>query len=157
MDIEYIDSYLSDWRELWNKVKPVLHNEVIQELFEHVEEMENFKWELLKISLKEKIGLKVTCAPPQTKREDLFKAILRATTPIAIWTRCDIPNFDQVATIDKILTFKPLCHLSESVRQTREEASAQTEEHLGFHLALLWEDPHRLIPDVIVELKTPGE
>ena len=57
----------------------------------------------------------------------------------------------------KILTFKPLCHLCESVRQAREQADAQTEEHLGLHLALLWEDPYRLTPNVMLELKTPGQ
>ncbi len=157
LNLEYLDSYLSDWYKYWDKVKTVLHNEPIQELFEHLKEMETFNWKSLRSSLKEKIGLKVTCAPPKAKTKDLFKAILMATTPIAIWTRCDIPNFDQVAAIDEILTFKPLCHLCESVRQTREKADAQTEEHLGFHLALLWEDPHRLTPNVMLELTTPGQ
>lgn len=157
LDLHYLDSYLSDWYKSWNNVKNVLHNEPIQELFAHLQQMENFNWKLFKSSLHEKIGLKVTCAPPKAKTKDLFKAILTATTPIAIWTRCDISNFDQVAAIDEILTFKPLCHLCESVRQTREQADAQTEEHLGFHLAILWEDPYRLTPNVMLELTTPGQ
>jgi vWA-MoxR associated protein C-terminal domain/Effector-associated domain 10 len=157
LDLDYLDSYLSDWYKYWDKVKTVLHNEPIQELFAHLQEMETFNWKSLRGSLKEKIGLKVTCAPPKAKTKELFKAILTATTPIAIWTRYDIPNFDHVSAIDEILTFKPLCHLCESVRQTREKADAQTEEHLGFHLALLWEDPYRLTPNVMLELKTPGQ
>ena len=93
----------------------------------------------------------------KAKTKELFKAILTATTPIAIWTRYDIPDFDHVSAIDEILTFKPLCHLCESVRQTREQADAQTKEHLGFHLAILWEDPYRLTPNVMLELTTPGQ
>lgn len=157
LKLDYLDSYLSDWYKSWDKVKAVLHNEAVQELFEHLKEMDNFNWKSLKNNLQNKIGLKVTCAPPKAKTEDLFKAILTSTTPIAIWTRCDIPNFDQVTAIDEILSFKQLCHLCESVRQTREQADAQTEEHLGFHLALLWEDPHRLTPDVMLQLTTPGQ
>ena len=157
LDLEYLDSYLSDWYKYWDKVKTVLHNEPIQELFEHLEEMESFNWKLLRNSLKEKIGLKLTCAPPKAKTKDLFRAILTTTTPIAIWTRYDIPNFDHVSAIDEILTFKPLCHLCESVRETREQADAQTEEHLGFHLALLWENPYRLTPDIMLELTTVGQ
>ncbi|GAB1537903.1 hypothetical protein NUACC21_05580 [Scytonema sp. NUACC21] len=157
LNLDYLDRYLSDWYKCWKKVKTVLHNEPIQELFEHLEEMETFNWKSLRNSLKEKIGLKVTCAPPKAKTRDLFQAILHSTTPIALWTRRDLPNFAQVAAIDEILTFKPLCHLCESVRQTREKADAQTEEHLGFHLAVLWEDPHRLTPDVMLELKPPGQ
>lgn len=157
LNLQYLDSYLSDWYKSWTKVKEVLHNEPIQELFAHLPEMETFNWKSLKISLQQKIGLKVTCALPKNRTKDLFKALLTATTPIAIWTRSDICNCDQVAAIDKILTFNSLCHLSESVRQTREQADAQTEEHLGHHLALLWENPYRLPPDVMVELITPGE
>ena len=157
LNLEYLDSYLSEWSNSWERVKNVLHNEPIQELFEHLEEMETFNWKLLKISLREKIGLKLTCAPPKAKTKDLFRAILTAATPIAIWTRYDIPNFDHVSAIDEILTFKPLCHLCESVRKTREQADAQTEEHLGFHLALLWENPYRLTPDIMLELTTVGQ
>lgn len=157
LNLDYLDSYLSDWYKYWDKVKTVLHNEPIQELFAHLQEMETFNWKSLKNNLQGKIGLKVTCAPPKAKTKELFKAILTATTPIAIWTRYDIPDFDHVSAIDEILTFKPLCHLCESVRQTREQADAQTEEHLGFHLAILWEDPYRLTPNVMLELTTPGQ
>ena len=82
---------------------------------------------------------------------------MQATTPLAIWTRTDIPNLDQVTAIDEILTFQPLCHLCESVRQTREKADAQTGEHLGHHLALLWENPYRLTPDIMRELIQTGQ
>ncbi|HEY9691098.1 MAG TPA: hypothetical protein V6D15_02790 [Oculatellaceae cyanobacterium] len=157
LNLEYLDSYLYYWKENWKKVRNVLHKEPIQNSFEHLEEMESFNWKLLKIKLNEKIGLKVTCAPPKARTKELFKAILTATTPIAIWTRCDIHNLDQVIAINEVLTFKPLCHLCESVRQTREIADAQTEEHLGFHLALLWENPHRLTPDVMSQLITTGQ
>jgi hypothetical protein len=157
LNLDYLDSYLSQWYEYWDKVRDILHNEPIQELFEHLQEMENFNWKLLSSKLKERIGLKVTCTHSKFIRKDLFKAILRATTPIAIWTRTDIANLDQVTAIDKILTFKPLCHLGESVRLTREQADAQTEEHLGHHLALLWENPYRLTPDIMVELNSPGQ
>jgi len=158
LHLEYLDSYLSDWYKNWDNVRTVLNNKPSQELFEHLEEMESFNWKILKNNLKEKIGLKVTCALPKARTKELFKAILTATTPIAIWIRCDLPNLDQVVAINKVLTFKPLCHLCESVRETREKADAvQMEEHLGFHLALLWENPYRLTPDVMIELKTPGQ
>jgi hypothetical protein len=48
--------------------------------------------------------------------------------------------------------------LCESVRQTREKAeAAETGEDLGLHLALLWENPYRLPPDIMRELETPGQ
>ncbi len=97
LQIDYLDAYLSDWYKQWERVKNIFHKEPTPELFETIEKMENFNWKMLKNSLMEKIGLKLTCAHPQGKRKELFKAILTATTPIAIWTRCDIPNVDQVA------------------------------------------------------------
>jgi hypothetical protein len=107
LDLDYLDRYLSDWRKNWENVRSFLDNQQIQEIFEHLEEMETFTSKSLKIRLKEKIGLKVTCAPTKARTNDLFKAILMAATPIAIWTRCNIPNLDQVAAINEILTFKP--------------------------------------------------
>ncbi|NER03843.1 MAG: hypothetical protein F6K17_15050 [Okeania sp. SIO3C4] len=157
LNLDYLDSYLSQWYEYWGKVKQLLPNKPNLELFEHLEEMESFNWKLLKIKLEEKIGLKVTRAHPESIRKDLFRAILSATTPVVIWTRVDIERREKVNLIDEILTFKPLCYLCESVRQIREKAHAQTEEHLGFHLAILWENPYRLTPDIMVELITPGQ
>lgn len=152
----YLYSYLSQWYQSWDKVREILQNEPTQEIFEHLQEMESFNCKLLTSKLKEKIGLKVTCSHSKFITKDLFKAILAATTPIAIWTRADIANLDQVTAINDILTFKPLCNLSESVRRKREEAdNAQTEEHLGHHLALLWENPYRLTPDAMLELNSP--
>jgi hypothetical protein len=157
LDFRYLDSYLSQWYKYWNLVRDILQHEPTQELFEHLQEIESFKWELLRNKLNGKIGLKVTCAHSKSLRKNLFKAILQATTPIAIWIRTDIANLDQVTAIDKILHFKPLCHLCESVRLTREQADVQTEEHLGYHLALLWENPYRLPPDIMHELNSPGQ
>lgn len=157
LSLNYLDSYLSQWYEYWDKVRDILQDEPIQEFFEHLQETESFNWKLLRSNLNGKIGLKVTCTHSKSIRKDLFKAILIATTPIAIWTRIDIANLDQVMAIDKILTLKPLRHLCESVRLTREQADAQAEEHLGHHLALLWENPYRLTPDIMVELNSPGQ
>jgi hypothetical protein len=156
LDLDYLDSYLSDWYKCWDKVRIVFQNESIQDIFAHLEDVESFNWKLLKNNLNDKIGLKVTCTHPKSMRKDLFMAILQATTPVAIWIRNDIPDLDRVTAIDEILTFRPLAHLCESVRQTRELADAQEAEHIGLHLAVLWENPYRLTPDVMVELKPAG-
>ena len=157
LDLSYLDRYLSQWLDSWHKVRKLLENKPNQDYFETLAEIENCDWKSLRHNLSKKIGLKVTCHHPKSMRKDLFKAILQATTPLAIWTRTDIPNLDQVTAIDEILTFQPLCHLCESVRQTREEADAQTGEHLGHHLALLWENPYRLTPDIMRELIQTGQ
>ncbi|MGD1701381.1 trypsin-like peptidase domain-containing protein [Dapis sp. BLCC M229] len=159
LNLDYLDSYLPQWYEYWDKVKDFLPHKPTLELFEHLAEMESFNWKLLKIKLEEKIGLKVTCAHSESMRKDLFRAILSATTPIAIWLRNDIPNLNQVNFIDEILTLQPLNNLCKAVKNMREEAdaNAQIDKHLGYHLAVLWENPYRLTPDIMVELIAPGQ
>jgi len=149
LELDYLLSNYSSWRGSWDKVRELLINKPNQDCFETLAEIENFDWRAFQVKLNKKIGLKVTCHHPESMREYLFKAIRGATTPIAIWTRTDIPNLDQVKAIDEILTSQPLCALCESVRQTRQIAGIQTGEHLGHHLALLWENPYRLTPDIM--------
>ena len=148
----------SQWCIFWDKVKNVLH-ESTSDLFEHLEEMDNFDREKLETKLEEEeiIGLKITRAHPESIRKDLFKAIQRATTPIAIWTREDIPNLDQATFIDQLLKDQPLRYLCQSVQKKRKKAKAQKKEHLSFHLAILWENPYRLPPGTIEELMIPGQ
>ncbi|HAJ63300.1 MAG TPA: hypothetical protein DCP31_32110, partial [Cyanobacteria bacterium UBA8543] len=80
LNLDYLDSYLSQWYEYWDKVRNILQNEPTQELFEPLEAIESFDWKILRSKLQERIGLKVTCPHPQSIRKDLFRAILQATT-----------------------------------------------------------------------------
>ena len=159
LNLDYLDDYLPQWYEYWDKVKYFLSKKPTLELFEHLSEIESFNWKLLKIKLEKKIGLKVTRAHPKSIRKDLFKAILLATTPIAIWLRNDIPSLNQETFIDEILTFQPLSNLCKTVKNMREEADANTQidKHLSFHLAILWENPYRLPPDIMLELMAPEQ
>ena len=153
LEPNYIKYFGNQWIKNWKKFRDVVNNKPTKELFEHLKEMDNFDGDSLEFNLEEKIGLKLTCAPPQPKIKDLFNAILAAAIPMAIWTRCDLPHLDQAGEIDKILDLGPLCHLCEQVRKIRKKA--KTKEHLGFHLAVLWEDPYRLPPRR--ELISPGK
>ena len=161
LQLNYLYSYGYQWQKSWQQVQENLQNQQVQGLFEHLEDMQDFHWKQLSVNLQEKIGLKLSCVPPPMKIPDLFKAILKATTPIAIWPRDDIPNLDRVAAMNKVLSSKPLCHLCEVVKQIRQEADAECDEenqqHLGLHLAVLWENPYRLTPDVEAELRQVGE
>ena len=155
---DYLDFNYSQWRDRWTKVNELLDKESALLNFEHLSEMNNFCWNSLSTNLSNKIGLKVTCVPVKPKLEELFRAILFAATPIAIWTRRDLAiNCDCVNVLDQFLTGKLLSNLCESIRMLRQQADADTEEHFGSHLAVLWEDPYRLTPDVMVELEQVGK
>ena len=155
LNLDYLDFNYNQWCDRWDEVNAVLDEESVFVDFEHLPAMDNFSWKSLKFKLSDKIGLKVTCPPPKSKLEELFRAILMAATPIAIWTRRDLADCGCLTAIDDFLSGKLLCNLCESVRKLREEADADPEEHFGSHLAILWEDPYRLTPDVMVELMPP--
>jgi hypothetical protein len=154
----FLDYNWHQWCENWDKVRDVLKEKPVDNLFEHLQEITNFNAESFTYKLIDKIGIKLTCAHPQSMRKDLFRAIRLSTTPIAIWIRTDISNLDRVTEIDKVLTSQPLGDLCKSVQKIRVQAHAQqAEEHLGLHLAILWENPYRLTPDVMLELMQAGQ
>ncbi len=155
LNLDYLDFNYNQWCDRWDKVNAVLDEESVFVNFEHLPAMDKFSGKSLKFKLSDKIGLKVTCPPPKSKLEELFRAILLAATPIAIWTRRDLATCGCLTAIDDFLSCQLLSNLSESVRMLREEADADPEEHFGSHLAILWEDPYRLTPDVMVELMPP--
>lgn len=151
----YLNYRGNQWFNHWNKVNTVLNEESVFVNFEHLPAMDKFNGKSLEFNLRDKIGLKVTCPPSISKLQELFRAIMTAATPIAIWTRRDLNDCGCVSAIDDFLSDKLLCNLCESVREIREEADANPKEHFGSHLSILWEDPSRLIPDVMVELTPP--
>ncbi|HBK22986.1 MAG TPA: hypothetical protein DDZ60_10915 [Planktothrix sp. UBA10369] len=159
---KYLDRNFSKWSQQWNQVISILDKQPTSTFFQHFQkrEMDQLNGKQLKNCLVQsgKVGLKLTCSPPENKIEDLFKAISYAA-PIAIWTRCNVVNCTQcdtlnctqVEAIDQILNSQPLRYLPQSVQKLRADADAQeNDQHLGCHLALLWEYPYRLPPDVIM-------
>ena len=152
----YLRHYFGHWKKNWNNIQVRFNDQRVFKDFEHIQDMKDFNGEFLKDRLKKKIGLKVTCAPPQSKIEELFIAILRSATPVAIWTRRDLADCDCLTVIDDFLKCKLLSNLCESVRVLRDEVHGNP-EHFSSHLSILWEDPYRLTPDVMVELIEAGK
>jgi len=146
----YLRSKWTQWLDNWDRVKTRLDTTPHENDFEHLSQFESCNWNHLVRSLKQKLGLKLTCGLVEAHQEDLFTSILIAATPIAIWTRCNLPHLDSISAINQLIRSGTLLDLSETIRKTRELASITEvpKEHLGCHLAILWEDPNRLTPDV---------
>ena len=158
---KYLKRYRNKWRLKWEKVQFILKQQPREKYFRHLEPMEDkdFTENSLICELDEKIGLSSSSCPPERKRKDVFKAILKSATPIALLTRYNLP--DRANQIEQLLK-QPLCSLCDSVRKKRLEAFAQPDhaekqKHLGSHLAFIWENPYRLTPNIIVELMETGE
>jgi hypothetical protein len=93
--------------------------------------------------------------PDATAQQDPLLVSLSAGVPVALWLR---RRFDDLAPlqrdIDAELAQAGLTHLPNFVLRQRAEAGSQ-DDHVGSHLALLWDDPDRL-PPVPQALSAPG-
>ncbi len=92
----------------------------------------------------------------QPPYRDILKVIDRTAIPITLWLRkSDFKQINFQGELDKLLDCQ-INDLPEKVKQQRLQAFPQTnkQEHIGHHLALLWEDPYLLPPHI--EYITPS-
>lgn len=158
LEPKYLASRLNQWYANWDRVKACGHGVPNHHDFEHLNNLEDCNWKRVVSNLTQKLGLKLTCGLVEVHKKELFTSLLKAAAPIALWARCNCAHWDQVAEMDELLA-GPLLALSEMVWKKRQAADLadQPKDHLGSHLALLWEDPYRLTPDALAQLRSPGQ
>ncbi|MEP1076061.1 hypothetical protein NDI52_11730 [Leptolyngbya sp. PL-A3] len=141
--------YRNDWLKNWNKVKNLLNDIPEERIFYPIDQLDSCNWNsfITEFVGTEQVGIKVNCPISEDDSEDLFLALLDAAVPIAIWSRQSIPESDLLQEIAGLLTSGPLFKLPKLLWKQRSSAS-DPDKHLACHLALLWEDPSRLPPDV---------
>lgn len=158
LDPRYLAYQLNQWYANWDRVKLGWDATPTDDEFEHLIEFGECNWKRLVHNLTQKLGLKLTCGLVEANKKDLFTCILKSATPIAIWARCDLLHLDQTAEINELL-MAPLRSLLKRVLEKRLKADIadKPEDHLGSHLAMLWEDPYRLPPEPGAPLIPPGQ
>ncbi|KYC43310.1 hypothetical protein WA1_14595 [Scytonema hofmannii PCC 7110] len=83
--------------------------------------------------------------PPSKKHIDL---IHKSAVPVAIWLRKTLPNINCKYELEQLLQGK-LIKLPEVVKQKRADAlGKKKDEHIGYHIALQWENPEIQPPDI---------
>jgi vWA-MoxR associated protein C-terminal domain len=159
LEEKYLTKYWSNWWNNWDRLTEAGHLTPNCNDFETLDRFTDCNWKRVVNNLSQKLGLKLTCGLELEHKLDLFRAILNAATPIAIWVRCDLPDLDLAAELDALITDSHLFGLSAAVMRKRQQADEEerSEHHLGAHLAMLWEDPGRLTPDAMEWLLTPGQ
>jgi vWA-MoxR associated protein C-terminal domain/Effector-associated domain 1 len=151
-DHSNLKSGLNDsWERLQNLLNQTLSQQEWHDQFQHLEQPQS-RWQEIIPDLKEKIGVKLTCGLPRDEDEqaELFRSILLADIPFAIWTRCHpLPNLlETVNQFLKIDYFRDFSECLKYLEKVRTQASVLTTpaDHPGHHLALLYDDPNRPLP-----------
>jgi hypothetical protein len=162
LELDYLDYCWTEWCENWEQMKTHLSIAPSHELFEKLEEVDNCDWDAILYDYRdnvEKIGFLIPCLPSEEKQEALFNAMLDASVPIALWIRKAIPEFDHITEFTELLQAGPLKDLPDCIRKLRERAHVEkkaVDTDYAYHLSILWEDPNRLPPDVMIQLQSPG-
>jgi vWA-MoxR associated protein C-terminal domain/Effector-associated domain 1 len=127
--------------------------------FLHIDHHDSF-WDKANLQINQKIGIKITCGLPKdvTEQQKLGSKMLRTYLPFAIWTRsncmAEVSNGSRSPVskeLNKFLTiecFRDSRKLLERILEARRVSSLRDkpEEHLGHHLAILYDDPNRPLP-----------
>lgn len=103
------------------------------------------------------IGLKVVRELLSFEKRGAFAVLQGAAIPVALWLRQTLPAGNCVDEIEQLLSCC-IHEVPEAVKRKRRDAFGSDCEisespesyksHIGYHLALLWEDVDRLPPDL---------
>ncbi|MFJ4636795.1 caspase family protein [Streptomyces hygroscopicus] len=93
----------------------------------------------------------MTASPART-RSEIFTACLFDGVPVLVWETGAEPSLDE-RQLRTLLGSEPLEHLPQRLRKLRLEGDAD-DGHPGRRLALLWDDPHRPLPEPL-DLSAP--
>jgi hypothetical protein len=145
-------SLYSSWKSAKEFLGQNTDAKLLQQEIHCLDKIDCNKLTLLQEELKQKIGLKVICALPESKTEKVkfFRAMLKSGIPIAFWTRSrELPSCQVMAGIDGFLTTELLRNSNELLEKVRQERVGalkceMPEKHWGSHLTVLWDDWERM-------------
>ncbi|MFJ1994368.1 VMAP-C domain-containing protein [Streptomyces asiaticus] len=90
---------------------------------------------------------------PSRGRADLFNACLFGGVPVLIWHGEAEPSIAEDEIRELLGAERPLRSLPQRLRELRSDSDPYKSHH-GRHMALLWDDPHRPLPDQL-DLSAP--
>jgi len=140
------EKWLKKWKTIKDSCEMICSHKFASSNLENWEELYSYLEQI------DGLALKLN----QTPCDDILKVIDRTGIPITLWLRKnDFAQINLQGELDKLLDCK-INELPEKVKQQRLQAFPKggKKEHIGHHLALLWEDPYLLPPQI--EYTTPS-
>jgi hypothetical protein len=143
--------------EAWYWKKDLLgqntESTILKDRIYHLTEIDCVRMGTLRESLKEKIGIKITCPLPQSEAEMLkfFQAMLESGVPMGTWTRSrekltsnSEAEINQCWSFDLIINPGEFLERVRSLRASVFDDQESPERHWGGHLTVLWDDLERM-------------
>ncbi|NEO70411.1 effector-associated domain EAD1-containing protein [Moorena sp. SIO3H5] len=132
--------WLRKWKHIQNSNKTICLNNFAFSNFEDWQELYAY------VKQNDAIGLKLHQPPC----DQILKVIDRTAIPVTLWLRQN--NFTTIncqQALEQLLNCQ-INQLPEKVKEQRLQAfpKGNKQEHIGHHLALLWEDPDLLPPQI---------
>ncbi|AOW99095.1 hypothetical protein BJP34_06205 [Moorena producens PAL-8-15-08-1] len=136
----YQGKWLNKWTQIQDNCKTICLSNFAFSNFEY--------WQELYTDLEERKAIAVKLHQPPC--EQILKVIDRTAIPVTLWLRKN--NFTTIncqQALEQLLKCQ-INELPEKVKQQRLQAfpKGNKQEHIGHHLALLWEDPYLLPPQI---------
>lgn len=138
----YRTDCIKKWEKIKNSCKPQCNQGFVDvSQFDFNEDKLHDFLKIQEIN-KKPIALKLKTPPC----ESILQVIDKRAIPVALWVR---KNINCQEELDKILNCK-INELPKKVQEQRLKAPNEEDgqEHIGHHLALLWEDPYLLPPQI---------
>ncbi|MEO1148622.1 MAG: hypothetical protein AAFY26_23885, partial [Cyanobacteria bacterium J06638_22] len=142
---EYGSFHQERWEDKWQQLNAQL-NARAHTLVADIDEKIDYG-DLL-AALGDMLAFKLDKAPADNT---IFNAVLETAIPVGLWLRQDLP-YPLTYQIGELTALLACClrELPQRVQKKRAETRKQeyrsADCHIGHHLVLLWEDPHRLPP-----------
>jgi vWA-MoxR associated protein C-terminal domain/Trypsin-like peptidase domain/vWA-MoxR associated protein middle region (VMAP-M) 1 len=143
---DYLKRYRGDWQRKCQEVLAHAGQPASDLLVAGDDRHHNEIYKELRNAKKIKVGIHLVNERLYFGKESNFAALQKVAAPVAIWLRKDMETAYSIQIIENVLCH-PLADLPEIVRQQRGDSiGCCPEEHIGHHLALIWDDFDRLPP-----------
>jgi hypothetical protein len=139
------------WRKEWLAQNP--EPTALDERICHLTEIDCIRMGTFRETLKEKIGIKITCPLPESEAEMLkfLQAMLESGISMGTWTRSreqltahSAVEVNQCWSSDLILNHGEFLERVRGIRAFAFDEQESPEQHWGGHLTVLWDDLERM-------------
>lgn len=140
--------YRNVWVQKWKTLKELTENPCSK----CCTSGDYHSWQELFSRLNQDCAIALKLMKPPSK--EFFQVMDQTAIPVALWIRQELQNLNFQVELDQLLQCS-ITELPERVKQKRlDDFPDASEQRIGHHLSLLWENPHILPPHI--EYTTPS-